>query len=158
MSSTKPTNKINHSLDNIYQALDVSFEEIHKVVDECFSEHDDSTSQTIEKIVDSFKFINKYCKDNKTDFNKYISLKDSNNQFHNFLIHLKNRDIIIYTLFTFPNFDKTLNTYEREIKDFVFGDALKDLNFYRTRYHCSTKAKKLCILLFEKLNSKLTNI
>lgn len=110
--------------------------------------------QTLQKIKDSFLFIYNYCKSKDATLTSYTSLQTPDNKFHDFMLHLKNRDTIVYALFVFPGFDKIINTYEKEIKEFVFGDTLKDLNFYRTKYFCSVKAKKLSILIFDKLNSK----
>lgn len=114
--------------------------------------------QTLQKIKESFVFIFKYCKLNKITFNEYTSVIQPGNQVHDFVLHLKNRNTIIYSLFTFPNFDKILLNYDKDIKEFILNDLYKEMNFYRTKYHCSNKTKKLCNLLFQTLNSKLTTI
>ena len=110
-------------------------------------------TQTILKIKDSYLHIYNFCKDNKIKFDSYISHIEPNKQLHSFLLHVKNRDVIVYSLFAFPNFDKVIKQYDKELKEFVFGDIFSNLNFYRTKYYSSSKAKKLCTSIFEKLNS-----
>ena len=119
-----------------------------------FLPNDPDQIQTLQKIKDSFLFIYNYCKSKDISFNQYTTFQSPDNKLHDFMLHLKNRDTIVYVLFIFPGFDKIISSYEKEIKEFVFGDTLKDLNFYRTKYFCSVKAKKLCILIFDKLNTK----
>ena len=68
-------------------------------------------------------------------------------------LKVKSRNVIVYALFIFPNFDKVIKTYDREIKEFTFGDTFSNLNFYRTKYYSSSKAKKLCTAIYDKLNS-----
>lgn len=111
--------------------------------------------QSIEKIKESFEFIYNFCKDNNIIFDNYADFISTENKMHDFLLHLKNRKISIYPLFIFNNVDKILRQYDRDLKDFVFGDTLQNLNFYRTKYYSSTKAKRLCVLCYEKLNNKL---
>lgn len=109
--------------------------------------------QTLQKIKQSFEFIYKFCKDKNIKFNDYILFKDADSQWHEFFMHVKSRNVILYALFCFPNFDKVVQTYDKEIKEFVFGDTFTNLNFYRTKYYSSNKARKLCILIFNKLIS-----
>jgi len=110
-------------------------------------------TQSILKIKDSFLFIYNFCKEKNIKLSEYINYKEPGKQWHDFLMHVKSRNIILYVLFAFPNFDKVLKTYDTEIKEFTFGDTLTNINFYRTKYYSSNKAKKLCIAIYDKLNS-----
>jgi hypothetical protein len=112
--------------------------------------------KSVEKIKLSFEFIYNFCKEKNITFNDYCNYTSPDKKWHEFLLHLKYRDICIYPLFSFPHFDKILQQYDSEIKDFVFGDTFQNINFYRTKYYSSTKAKKLIITAFKKLNDKLT--
>jgi len=112
--------------------------------------------QVIEKIKDSYKFIYNFCKDNSIKIEKYTEFKSKENKIHDFLIHLKDRKVSLYCLFTFPNFDKILREYDADTKNFLFGDTLQNLNFYRTKYYSSSRAKKLCTMIYEGLISKQT--
>jgi hypothetical protein len=113
--------------------------------------------QSIQKIKDSFEFIYNFCKLNNISFDQYINCVESNSKWHSFFIHLKNRNICLYPLFIFPNFDKILREYDKEIKEFVFGDTFQNINFYRTKYYSSSKAKRLCSIIYENLNLKLNS-
>ena len=111
--------------------------------------------QSIQKIKDSFIFLYNFCKDKGISFDEYTNYIDPDNKWHQFFIHLKNRNISLYPLFIFTDYDKILKGYDKEIKEFVFGDTFQNINFYRTKYYSSSKAKKLCVIIHEKLNLKL---
>jgi hypothetical protein len=115
-------------------------------------------NQTVKKIKDSFLYIFKFCQQRKTKFEDYILVKEENESLHSFLIHLKERNTILYPLFTFPKFDTTLATYDKDIKNLMFGTLFDNINFYRTKYYASNKARKLCITIFELLKNKQPNI
>lgn len=119
---------------------------------------DPDKMETLLKIKESFEFIFNYCKHNKITLNMYINHIDPVKKWHEFLLHLKYRETVIYALFCFPEFDKVVALYDREIKQFTFGNMFVDLNIYRTKYYASDKAKKLCTLIYNKLNSKLQNL
>jgi len=113
--------------------------------------------KTIEKIKESFIFLYKFCKEKNITFDNYIDFVQTDNKLNQFFIHLKNRDIILYVLFVFPNFDKTLKNLDNELKELMFGDTLNNINFFRTKYYSSSRAKKMCIEAYNTLNSKLTS-
>lgn len=115
-------------------------------------------AQTVQKIKDSYSFIFKFCNAKKIKMDDYILQKDDKEVFHSFLIHLRERKIIIYSLFLFPNFDNILKTYDSDTKNLVFGSLLDNLNFFRTKYYSSSKARNLCIKIFQLLKSKQTNL
>ena len=111
--------------------------------------------QVIEKIKESYVFIYNFCKDRNLKFETYTSFIDSTRKWHEFLLHVKYREVSVYALFEFPSFDKVLQSYDKQLKDFMFGETLHNINLYRTKYYSSSKAKKICQVLFSKLNSKL---
>jgi hypothetical protein len=96
--------------------------------------------KTIYKLQDSVKFIYNYCKDNKIEIKKYLTIKEGD--FNVFLKHIKNRDIIIFILFAFNNFEKTLSNIDPEIKN-MFSSNFSRLNYIRTKYYSSSKSKKI---------------
>lgn len=109
--------------------------------------------QSLIKIKSSFMFIFKFCKEQGISIEKYCTYIKPGDKIHSFLLHMKSRDISIYSLFILPNFDKSVAQYDTEIKSLLFGDTLLNLNFYRTKYYSSTKAKKLCVSAFSLLTS-----
>ena len=109
--------------------------------------------QSIEKIKSGFAFIYKFCKQNNIKLDEYATFVAQDNKIHSFMEHLKNRDISLYNMFVFPNFDKSLKQYDNDIKNFMFGESLQNINFYRTKYYGSSKAKNICTLAYTKLIS-----
>lgn len=114
--------------------------------------------QSIQKLKDSYEFIFKFCKEHQLSLDEYTEFIDPTRKWHEFLLHLKYRNISIYPLFIFPNFDKILKQYDREIKDFAFGDTFQNINFYRTKYYSSSKCKKLNSIIYQNLNNKLKSL
>lgn len=109
--------------------------------------------QTLEKIKDSFIFIYKFCKEQGVNMSDYIKYKQEGSNCHSFLLHLKERKICLYPLFSYEGVDKIISEYEKDIKSFMFGNEISNLNFFRTKYYTSSKCKKACILIYNKLIS-----
>ena len=114
--------------------------------------------QTLLKIKEGYEFIYKFCKQNNVKLVDYALFKTPGSMWHDFMMHVKNRNVIIYCMFLFNGFDKALVEYDRELKEFTFGDIFININFYRTKYHASKKAKKLCNLILNKLTSSGTTV
>ena len=114
--------------------------------------------QTLVKIKDSFVFIRDYCNEKQIKVKNYVNYQPKDSQWHEFMMHLKNRNIIIYCLFAFPGFEKIVQSYDSDLKREVFGNTFGNLGFYRAKYFSSTKAKKLCILMYNKLTSENNNV
>jgi hypothetical protein len=56
-------------------------------------------------------------------------------------------------LFSYDGVDKIISEYEKDVKSFMFGNEISNLNFFRTKYYTSFKCKKACILIYNKLIS-----
>jgi hypothetical protein len=97
-------------------------------------------SNTVKKMQESVKFIYDYCKENKIDIKDYLLVKEGD--YNVFLKHIKNRDIIIFILFAFSNFEKVLSSIDNEIKN-MYSSNFSRLNYIRTKYYSSSKAKKI---------------
>jgi hypothetical protein len=97
-------------------------------------------SNTIKKMQESVKFIYDYCNENKIDIKDYLLVKEGD--YNVFLKHIKNRDIIIFILFAFSNFEKVLSSIDSEIKN-MYSSNFSRLNYIRTKYYSSSKAKKI---------------
>jgi hypothetical protein len=96
--------------------------------------------KTIYKMQESIKFIYSYCKENKLDIKNYLNNKEG--EYNVFLKHIKNRDIIIFILFAFNNFENILNSIDNETKS-MYSSNFSRLNYIRTKYYSSSKAKKI---------------
>jgi hypothetical protein len=96
--------------------------------------------KTIQKMHDSIKFIYNYCKDRKIEIKKYLTIREGD--YNVFLKHIKNRDIIIFILFAFSDFEKIISSIDPEIKN-IYSSNFSRLNYIRTKYYSSSKSKKI---------------
>ncbi len=96
--------------------------------------------KTLLKMQESIKFIYNYCKEKNINIKNYLVVKES--EYNVFLKHIKNRDIIIFILFAFNNFEKILSSIDPEIKN-MYSSNFSRLNYIRTKYYSSSKAKKI---------------
>jgi hypothetical protein len=96
--------------------------------------------KTLLKMQESIKFIYNYCKEKNINIKNYLVVKES--EYNVFLKHIKNRDIIIFILFAFNNFEKILSSIDPEIKN-MYSSNFSRLNYIRTKYYSSSKAKKV---------------
>ena len=96
--------------------------------------------KTLSKMHNSVKFIYNYCKNKNININEYLLVKEG--EYNVFLKHIKNRDIIIFTLFAFSNFEKILSSIDNEIKN-MYSSNFSKLSYIRMKYYSSSKAKKI---------------
>ncbi len=96
--------------------------------------------RTIEKLKDSVKFIYNFCKEKDISIKNYLNFIEGN--YNNFLTHLKERKINIFILFSFKNFESIMNGIDPEIKS-IYNSNLIKLNYIRTKYYTSSRAKVL---------------
>jgi len=96
--------------------------------------------KTLSKMQGSIKFIYNYCKEKNINIKDYLTIKEG--EYNVFLKHIKNRDVIIFTLFAFNNFEKVLGSIDTEIKT-MYSSNFSRLNYIRTKYYSSSKAKKI---------------
>ncbi len=96
--------------------------------------------KTLQKMQESVKFIYNYCKEKNINIKDYLTHNEG--EFYSFLKHIKNRDINIFILFSFKNFDKVIGSLDNEIKN-MYSSNFNKLNYIRTKYYSSSKAKKI---------------
>jgi hypothetical protein len=97
-------------------------------------------NKTLLKMQSSVKYIYDYCKKNNIDIQKYLNAKEG--EYNVFLKHIKNRDVIIFILFAFNNLENILSSIDPEIKN-MYSSNFSRLNYIRTKYYSSSKAKKI---------------
>jgi len=111
---------------------------------------DPDTKEHLDFVKASFLFINKFCRENNLTIDNYLNHK-TNNVF-SFLLHLKNREINIYSLFGFINLDKQIKASDLELLKFMFGECfLNNLGLQRMKYFNSKKCKHLVTIGLQKL-------
>ena len=96
--------------------------------------------KTLSKMQESIKFIYNYCKEKDINIKDYLTIKEG--EYNVFLKHIKNRDIIIFILFAFSNFEKVVGSIDTDIKN-MYSSNFSRLNYIRTKYYSSSKAKKI---------------
>tara|TARA_R110002051_G_C8609793_1_gene481687 strand:+ start:234 stop:887 length:654 start_codon:yes stop_codon:yes gene_type:complete len=104
----------------------------------------------------SLNFIYKYCaKNNISSIDEYF--KSTTNDIHTFMLHLKDRLISIYVIFSKKEHEDIFNLYEKSVLSFMLGNMIDNIHTYRTRYYNATTAKKLVTTGFEKIQKLLNN-
>ena len=101
-------------------------------------ENPDSEASS-KKIKESIVFITDFCKKNNIKISQYLNFKDSS--YYSFLNHIKNRNINVYILFSFKNFDSIVKNINPEIINLLAPSLIK-VNYIRTKIYTSSKMKK----------------
>jgi hypothetical protein len=104
----------------------------------------------------SLKFIFLFCQENKISIPEYISHKTKN--IFSFVLHLKNREVNIYSLFGFDNFSANIKKSDLDVLKFMFDESLLEkINTQKIKFLNSYKCKSLVINGLQKLSDKLKN-
>lgn len=97
--------------------------------------------QIILKIKESLYFIYNFCKENDITLKEYISHKT--NIMNSFVLHVQENKIIMYVLFGFSTFERELNKTPYEVREFILGDLVRNIDRYRKNFLASKKAKNV---------------
>ena len=84
---------------------------------------------TLSKMQESIKFIYNYCKENNINIKDYLAVKEG--EYNVFMKHIKNRDVIIFILFAFNNFEKVVRSIDTDIKTMYSSKAKKIINKFK---------------------------
>jgi hypothetical protein len=121
----------------------------------CYMQHkkqiilsDPDTAIQLTRVVESLKFIYRYCKEKEIKVDGYITHKDGN---YAFLEHLKNDNVSIYALFAFVDFRDVFLSVDKELKRFLFGDLYTSWDNMHRKYDFSKKCKTLSKKGLEKI-------
>lgn len=102
-------------------------------------------------VIDSFKFIKRFCFEKNINPNNYLDYKDGN---YAFLKHLKEESVDIYALFAYEGFkNKLKNNVDSELKRILLGDTFTHYDVMYRKYLFSKKCKiiaKKCLQKIEK--------
>ena len=97
----------------------------------------------------SLQYIYRFCNNVNISIDKYLA--HMSNGMNTFVLHLKEHNVNIYTLFGFPDFEDKLHQLEREQLKFILGDLITNLAEFRTNYITSQHAKTFIKLGLEKI-------
>jgi hypothetical protein len=103
---------------------------------------DPDSPEQIDFTKKSLIFIYKFCKNNNILIEDYC--KHKTNNMHTFFIHLKNRDINLYSLFGFTDFSLCLKGSDIEVLRFMFNESFLDrINLLKVKFLNSKKCNLL---------------
>ena len=97
--------------------------------------------KVISKIKESLFFIYNFCKDNQITLKEYVNHKT--NIMNSFVLHVQENKIILYVLFGFSTFERELNKTPYEVREFILGDLVRNIDRYRKNFQASKKAKNI---------------
>ena len=125
-------------------------------IDKINDEDPDCSNQLL-YIIDSFKFIRKFCSEANISTHQYIVYKHA--AIPDFIAHLKERKVSVYALLSLEGFERVFYSLEKDWLSFVFGDAyLNKLKLFKIRFLNSRKAMILAKKSFEKVENNLAEI
>lgn len=119
----------------------------------------DSETQ-INSVLRGLKFIRDYCIKNKIKLNDYLSFKENKATTNAFIVHLKEKNVSIYNLFAFSDFERIYGRIDQFVLKFVLNDLANKISIYRGKFYGSKKCKYVStkgLLAIEKeINKKIT--
>ena len=108
--------------------------------------------KSLEWCISTFKFINKFLKENNIKRREYLEFKSTNGA-HDFWIHIKRNNVCKYALFMFPSFRKKLDELylDSELWEFYLGKSEFSSTFLWQRWNKCAKFKTVSETLYNKL-------
>lgn len=103
----------------------------------------------LNSILQGLKFIKTFCKERDIEVDGYIGFKLGVQ--NEFIGHLKNRQVSIYNLFAFKDFEKTILQHDPDLLRFTLGELYDSIDVFRTKYYNSQKAKILATSGLKKI-------
>lgn len=101
----------------------------------------------VKYLLNSFKFITKFCIEKNIRLNEYPFYKSIAQ--HDFLKHIKDHYISIYTIFCFPEMYSIISNLDGDIYKLFFGDI--DIIKYQKQYENSKNITEFCNLMKLKI-------
>ena len=139
--------------DNSYHPLEyyVSMKAVnaYKKYHEKFLLDNPDTKVSLEFIKNSIVFIDKFCKEQNLSTNQYMSAEE--NGIPCFLVHLKEKKVSIYALFSFKGVNSYIKNVIKKHPNLIeiYFNPLYRMDYIRTKLLTSAKAKKN-VNLFKK--------
>jgi hypothetical protein len=119
--------------------------------------HSDPDSEIQRKsVIDGLAFIYEFCKENGIELSQYMGHKTNN--MSTVFLHLKEKQISIYNCLVFEDFQKTINSHNYELLEFMLGDIISKISIFRTKLYSSKKCMKIAKEGIKILEKKLAII
>lgn len=117
---------------------------------------DPDSDHQIQRIKDSLLFVYTFCRDNGIQLNEYLDHKSGD--IPTFILHLREREVTIYSLCEFDNFDAKFRSVPYERLKFTLGEHLaENVNEFKLKYYKSKKAKQILNKGKQKIQTLLNN-
>jgi hypothetical protein len=140
--------------------LDISFfntlkaVKAYRIFKESICNSDPDSEDQLKATKDSMKKIFVFCQKNNIKLDQYIFHKTNN--ISTFLLHLKNRQVNVYSLFYYDDFIQQLNKTDKEVLTFMFENSfIEKTESKKIKFLNSDKCKLLVTKGFNKLKNIL---
>lgn len=99
----------------------------------------------IESILRGLKFIEKFCIEKSIKLSEYLTYYEPQATINSFIVHLKEKNISIFNLFPFKDFDKIFSNIDFGTLKFILNDIPHKLSIFRAKFYGSKKGKFIAI-------------
>jgi len=99
----------------------------------------------VNSILRGLKFIKKFCIEKNISLSDYLNYLEPGAVVNSFIIHLKEKNISVYNLFTFKDFDKIYSRNDFDTLRFILNDLPLKLSILRAKFYNSKKGKSIAI-------------
>ena len=114
----------------------------------------------VESILRGLKFIKNYCINNKITLDRYLQYKEDAAIINAFIVHLKEKNISIYNLFPFRDFEDIFSKIDFKTMKFILNDIPSKVSYFRSKYYSSKKGKQIALeglkIIEKEINQKHT--
>jgi hypothetical protein len=114
----------------------------------------------INSVLKGLKFIKSFCLENKIKLGEYLNFKQVGATTNSFIVHLKEKNISIYNLFAFSDFERVYGRIDGHILKFVLNDLSSKITIFRGKFYGSKKCKQLSIkglaLIEKEINKNIS--
>lgn len=112
----------------------------------------------LNSILRGLKFIKTFCLENNIPLNEYLTFKMPGATVNSFVVHLKEKNVNIYNLFAFVDFERVYGKIDQYALKFILSDTYNKISIYRSKFYGSKKNKALAVkglkLIEKEINKK----
>lgn len=99
----------------------------------------------IENILRGLKFMENFCTSKSILLSEYLTYFEPQATVNSFIIHLKEKNISVYNLFPFKNFEKIFSSIDFDSLKFILNDIPSKLSIFRAKFYSSKKGRLIAI-------------
>lgn len=128
---------------------------VYSIYMQQLNDQDPDSEMQLNFIVESLRFIAKFCFENKIAVDEYIKYRPHST--FSWMQHLKTHRISIYTLYEFDDLQQVINNIPQDELHLLLGSYVDNIWKYKIRYYKSKKAKLLVSRGLEKIKTLLAS-